>query len=78
MVLLGHAFVSIGVTDARFKTTKDEEMNVTVLSRVQRPAMPQEEVTGALLVIGDEILSGRTKDKNIGFVADHCDYHCGQ
>ncbi len=34
--------------------------------------MPQEEITGALLVIGDEILSGRTKDKNIGFVADHC------
>jgi len=72
MVLLAHAFVSIGVTDARFKTTKDKEMNVTVLSRIQRRAMPQEEVTGALLVIGDEILSGRTKDKNIGFVADHC------
>jgi molybdenum cofactor synthesis domain-containing protein len=28
-------------------------------------------VTAALLVIGDEILSGRTKDKNIGYVADH-------
>src|SRR2546422_2441861 len=28
-------------------------------------------VTAALLVIGDEILSGRTKDKNIGHVADH-------
>ena len=28
-------------------------------------------VTSALLVIGDEILSGRTKDKNIGFLADH-------
>jgi molybdenum cofactor synthesis domain-containing protein len=27
-------------------------------------------VTAALLVIGDEILSGRTKDKNIGYVAD--------
>ena len=26
--------------------------------------------TAALLVIGDEILSGRTKDKNIGFIAD--------
>ena len=31
-----------------------------------------EEVTAALLVIGDEILSGRTKDKNIGFIAGHC------
>lgn len=28
-------------------------------------------VTAALLVIGDEILSGRTKDKNIGFIADY-------
>jgi len=28
-------------------------------------------VTAALLVIGDEILSGRTKDKNIGYVADY-------
>ena len=28
-------------------------------------------VTAAMLVIGDEILSGRTKDKNIGFVADY-------
>src|SRR5215469_10967343 len=28
-------------------------------------------VTAALLVIGDEILSGRTKDKNIGHIADH-------
>ena len=26
--------------------------------------------TAAMLVIGDEILSGRTKDRNIGFVAD--------
>ena len=60
------------MADASFKTTKDKDMNVTVLSRVQRRAMPHEEVTGALLVIGDEILSGRTKDKNIAFVADHC------
>src|SRR5579885_2559696 len=28
-------------------------------------------VTAALLVIGDEILSGRTKDKNIGYTADY-------
>jgi molybdenum cofactor synthesis domain-containing protein len=28
-------------------------------------------VTAALLVIGDEILSGRTKDKNIGYVAEY-------
>ncbi|MBO6759032.1 MAG: competence/damage-inducible protein A [Roseibium sp.] len=30
-----------------------------------------ETVTAAFLVIGDEILSGRTKDKNIGFLADY-------
>jgi molybdenum cofactor synthesis domain-containing protein len=29
-------------------------------------------VTAALLVIGDEILSGRTKDKNIGTIAEFC------
>jgi molybdenum cofactor synthesis domain-containing protein len=28
-------------------------------------------VTAAVLVIGDEILSGRTKDKNVGWIADH-------
>jgi molybdenum cofactor synthesis domain-containing protein len=31
----------------------------------------REKVTAALLVIGDEILSGRTKDKNIGYVAEY-------
>ncbi|MEA2933497.1 MAG: hypothetical protein QOD74_143 [Variibacter sp.] len=29
------------------------------------------EVTAGLLVIGDEILSGRTKDKNIGYIAEY-------
>src|SRR5262249_30783083 len=28
-------------------------------------------VTASLLVIGDEILSGRTKDKNIGYIAEY-------
>jgi molybdenum cofactor synthesis domain-containing protein len=28
-------------------------------------------VTAAVLVIGDEILSGRTKDKNIGYIAEY-------
>ena len=34
--------------------------------------MTAEIVTAAVLVIGDEILSGRTKDKNIGYIADYC------
>jgi molybdenum cofactor synthesis domain-containing protein len=33
---------------------------------------PNDIVTAAVLVIGDEILSGRTKDKNIGYIAEHC------
>src|SRR5690606_24444035 len=43
-------------------------------SRNLRMAQTEEKdiVTAAVLVIGDEILSGRTKDKNIGYIADHC------
>ncbi len=31
----------------------------------------QDIVTAALIVIGDEILSGRTRDRNIGYIADY-------
>ena len=31
---------------------------------------PRRPGTAGLLLIGDEILSGRTKDKNLGYVAD--------
>ena len=35
------------------------------------PKAPVAIVTAAILVIGDEILSGRTKDKNIGYIAEY-------
>ena len=34
-------------------------------------AVAGEIVTAGLLIIGDEILSGRTKDKNIGYIAEY-------
>ncbi len=34
--------------------------------------MTTQVVSAAVLVIGDEILSGRTKDRNIGTIADRC------
>jgi len=37
---------------------------------VSSPA-PKEIINAGLLVIGDEILSGRTKDKNIGYIAEY-------
>src|SRR5437868_10932737 len=40
------------------------------MSIANSPA-PKGAVTAALLVIGDEILSGRTKDKNIGYIAEY-------
>src|SRR5258708_10374916 len=32
---------------------------------------PAQIVTAGLLVIGEEMLSGRTKDKNIGYIAEY-------
>jgi molybdenum cofactor synthesis domain-containing protein len=48
-------------------------MNVTALPLADERS--SQDVTAALLVIGDEILSGRTKDVNIGFIAGHCTEH---
>jgi molybdenum cofactor synthesis domain-containing protein len=41
------------------------------MSNAAEAGREEEIVTAALLIIGDEILSGRTKDKNIGHIADH-------
>jgi molybdenum cofactor synthesis domain-containing protein len=40
------------------------------MTTASSPASP-EIITAALMVIGDEILSGRTKDKNIGYIAEY-------
>src|SRR5438128_3680333 len=37
----------------------------------QKTGAKSDVITAAVLVIGDEILSGRTKDKNIGYIADY-------
>jgi molybdenum cofactor synthesis domain-containing protein len=42
----------------------------TVLSS-QKEYVMTDAPTAAVLLIGDEILSGRTKDKNLGFIADY-------
>jgi molybdenum cofactor synthesis domain-containing protein len=59
---------------AFLETGKNERtsMSVTVSPIDLQDSASLAEITAALLVIGDEILSGRTKDKNIGFIADHC------
>jgi molybdenum cofactor synthesis domain-containing protein len=38
---------------------------------IENSPQPKQIVTAAVLVIGDEILSGRTKDKNIGYIAEY-------
>jgi molybdenum cofactor synthesis domain-containing protein len=47
--------------------TKDQHARIIMTE----PVEPKAVVTAALLVIGDEILSGRTKDKNIGYIAEY-------
>src|SRR6478609_8000812 len=54
-------------------------VRATALDREMRGSGPMTDaraassdvITAAILVIGDEILSGRTKDKNIGYIAEY-------
>lgn len=54
---------------------ENEEIRMTNDAKAQKRGQDatsgEGHVTAAILVIGDEILSGRTKDKNIGYMADH-------
>jgi molybdenum cofactor synthesis domain-containing protein len=47
------------------------EADSQVTMSIANPPAPRSGITAALLVIGDEILSGRTKDKNIGYIAEY-------
>jgi hypothetical protein len=42
-----------------------------VIMTAANPPASNEVVTAALLVIGSKILSGRTKDQNIGYIAEY-------
>jgi molybdopterin-biosynthesis enzyme MoeA-like protein len=42
-----------------------------VIMTITNSPASKDVVTAALLVIGDKILSGRTKDKNIGYIAEY-------
>src|SRR5207244_4424886 len=62
-----HAQWQVKHCRAHFPHGVEPRINMTVADRAE----PKSLVTAAVLVIGDEILSGRTKDKNIGYIAEY-------
>jgi molybdenum cofactor synthesis domain-containing protein len=57
--------------NGRVGAVNDLEAGSQVIMSIANSPEPHGAVTAALLVIGDEILSGRTKDKNIGYIAEY-------
>jgi molybdenum cofactor synthesis domain-containing protein len=57
--------------NGRVGAVNDPEAGSQVIMSIANSPEPHRAVTAALLVIGDEILSGRTKDKNIGYIAEY-------
>jgi len=57
--------------NGRVGAVNDPEAGSQVIMSIANSPEPHGAVTAALLVIGDEILSGRTKDKNIGYIAEY-------
>ncbi len=60
--------IAVGAGFARPLTNKILQINKS-MQVTTKNFMKKETVTAALLIIGDEILSGRTADKNINFLA---------
>jgi molybdenum cofactor synthesis domain-containing protein len=63
----------VNIGDRRAKLTVTGYCNVRTEPRkaMNDTSFSSQPVTAAILVIGDEILSGRTKDKNIGYIAEY-------
>jgi molybdenum cofactor synthesis domain-containing protein len=57
-----------GLHDHTFEAARPSARAATLGKHLMTAPAP---VTAGLLVIGDEILSGRTKDKNIGYIAEY-------
>ena len=66
-----YARSAIAKSCARTKTSPTRSQRTRPGMNDQADNANLETVTAAVLVIGDEILSGRTKDRNIGYIAEY-------
>jgi molybdenum cofactor synthesis domain-containing protein len=67
-----HAISTLGAPGQPFSLGRRRCYDDRYTEKSASGTLPEERiVTAAVLVIGDEILSGRTKDRNSGFIAEH-------